>query len=72
MLRNHAPGLLMWAKTHRRLFVGQARRQMISRLHSEGASAEYIQAFRNELSRIEEVVTGRDFRIFLEEHGKRL
>jgi glycosyltransferase domain-containing protein len=64
-LRNNMPGLLDWVKTRRRYTVPLERRKALAKLRRNGASADYLQAFRAELAQIEDVVSGSGFAEFI-------
>jgi glycosyltransferase domain-containing protein len=67
-LRTYAPWLVTWLKTRRRLGVICERRRLFSKLRKDGATPEYIAKFKRELTEIEEVLSGREFREFLDQH----
>jgi glycosyltransferase domain-containing protein len=65
-LRRTVPGVLTWLKRRRRYSVPFERRVMIAKLRESGASEEYLKNFRAELARIEDVVSGAEFRDFIQ------
>jgi glycosyltransferase domain-containing protein len=64
-LRNNIPELLDWAKTRRRYAVPLERRKVLAKLRRNGASADYLRAFKAELAQIEDVVSGSAFADFI-------
>jgi glycosyltransferase domain-containing protein len=64
-LRTRVPFLLNWLKTRRRYSVPVERRALFASLRRHGAPATYLETLRGELARIEEVVAGQAFRVFL-------
>jgi glycosyltransferase domain-containing protein len=65
LVRDNAPGVIMWLKKRRRLFVNRERARLLEKLEKDGASASYCNAFRQELRLIEDVLSGPDFRAFV-------
>jgi glycosyltransferase domain-containing protein len=64
-LRNNVPTLVSWLKTRRRYSVPVQRKSFFTKLRDNGATADYLATFRNELALIEDVVTGAAFRNFI-------
>lgn len=64
-LRKKAPSLVKWLKARRRFSVPIERRSIFTNLKRNGASETYLQACRADLSLIEEVIRGDEFRNFL-------
>ena len=52
-------------KTRRRYTVPLERRKVLAKLRRNGASADYLQAFKAELAQIEDVVSGSAFADFI-------
>jgi hypothetical protein len=67
-LRENVPGVLMWLKRRRRYSVPFERQNLFKQLSGHGASGEYLDQFRRELSGIEDTLTGTAFAAFLEPH----
>jgi glycosyltransferase domain-containing protein len=67
-LRAHSPGLLAWLKRRQRLRVVFERRGIFNKLRKDGATPTYLRKFGYELSQIEQVLTGREFKEFLGRH----
>lgn len=65
-VRLHAPWLLTWLKTRRRMAVMFERKRLLRKLRADGATPEYIGRFKTELAQIEQVMTGCEFKQFLE------
>ena len=65
-LRENTPDLLMWLKTRRRYSVPLERRAVFAQLIKHGASVEYLDNFRRELSGIEDVLSGQSFAAFVQ------
>lgn len=65
-LRARVPSLLPWLKTRRRYLVWKERHSVFSTLRKNGAPEAYLRVLRGELRRIEDVLTGKEFRVFLE------
>jgi hypothetical protein len=64
-LRDNMPELLDRVKTRRRYTVPLERRRVLATLRRNGASANYLQAFKTELAQIEDVVSGAAFADFI-------
>jgi glycosyltransferase domain-containing protein len=64
-LRDNMPELLDWVKTRRRYTVPLERRKVLAKLRRNGASPDYLQAFKAELAQIEDVVSGSAFADFI-------
>lgn len=64
-MRENTPSLFNWLKNRRRYLVSFERAGLFSRLTANGASVAYLTAFRAELGRIEEALTGEDFAAFV-------
>jgi glycosyltransferase domain-containing protein len=71
-LRGRTPAFLRWLKTRRRYSVPREREALIGMMRRHGASEEYLNTFRAELERIEDVVQGKAFRAFLHKHAASL
>ena len=71
-LRARVPSLLEWIKSRRRYLVWRERRAVFSELCKNGSSETYLRTLREELLRIEDVLEGKEFRLFLEEYGSAL
>jgi len=71
-LRERMPGLLIWLKKRRRVSVGFERRALFDTLAKDGASQNYLTAFRREFVLIEEVLAGRECRDFLTSYVSKL
>jgi hypothetical protein len=70
--RTHAPWLVAWLKTRRRAAVLVERHNLFRKLRKDGATLEYLTKFKRELAEIEEVLTGYEFKQFLERHTLKL
>jgi glycosyltransferase domain-containing protein len=67
-VRTRAPWLVTWLKTRRRSVVFFERRNLFRKLCNDGATPDYVAKFKRELAQIEEVLTGHDFREFVDRH----
>jgi glycosyltransferase domain-containing protein len=64
-LRTHHSEFVAWLKQRRRLRLIFERRGIFNKLREHGATAAYLTKFSHELGQIEEVLTGREFKVFL-------
>jgi glycosyltransferase domain-containing protein len=64
-LRDNAPVLFNWLKNRRRYFITRERASIFNGLSADGASADYLAEFDNELRTIEEVLRGGEFAAFV-------
>ena len=65
-LRTRTPNLVAWLKRRRRYSLPLERRAMVSKLRRNGSSDQYLETFRAELSEIESVLVGKEFRDFIQ------
>jgi glycosyltransferase domain-containing protein len=71
-VRSHAPWLVAWLKTRRRVAILVERNNLFRKLREDGATPEYLAKFRRELAQIEGVLTGYEFKQFLQQHMLKL
>lgn len=69
-LRARAPALIAWLKHRRRFLVGAERQRFFAELRLGGAVDADIQQFKRELSAIDSVLTGPEFREFIAPYAR--
>jgi glycosyltransferase domain-containing protein len=67
-LRSHVPWLVTWFKRRPRLRLLSERRNILTRLRADGATAEYLAKFKSERVQMEDVLSGSAFRQFIDQH----
>jgi glycosyltransferase domain-containing protein len=70
-IRSTAPAILDWLKMRRRYSVPLERRMLLGKLRTNGASEQYLKAFREELADIEDVIAGRAFKEFIQPYMRK-